>query len=219
MARTADAMAVYDETLASFVLRDPWDHRDGAQPVCQPNYYLLEDLLAVAVRAGARSESGVFPKGVDLWLSTELRRAGFGDEETWPRSTRPRVFPREIALLLDELPTRLRGYQGLDLRAEIQRRVNEIAAITPADAKILGRAYDKQVDVCVSRWERGPEILISTRPNSLHSARTCRTGSRRRTETLPTCAPDIRSPLLDSSLSSERRSSRKSQTLSNERRT
>jgi hypothetical protein len=28
---------------------------------------------------------------------------------------------------------------------------------------VLGRAYDKQVDVCVARWERGPELLISTK--------------------------------------------------------
>jgi hypothetical protein len=28
---------------------------------------------------------------------------------------------------------------------------------------VLGRAYDKQVDVCIARWDRGPELLISTK--------------------------------------------------------
>jgi hypothetical protein len=31
------------------------------------------------------------------------------------------------------------------------------------DAKVLGRAYEKQVDVCIARWDRGPELLISTK--------------------------------------------------------
>lgn len=36
-------------------------------------------------------------------------------------------------------------------------------AVTPTEAVVLGRAYDKQVDVCIARWERGPELLISTK--------------------------------------------------------
>jgi hypothetical protein len=32
-----------------------------------------------------------------------------------------------------------------------------------ADASVLGRAYYKQVDVLISQWARGPELLISTK--------------------------------------------------------
>jgi len=36
-------------------------------------------------------------------------------------------------------------------------------AVDPTDARVLGRAYDKQVDVCIARWDRGPELLLSTK--------------------------------------------------------
>jgi len=58
-------------------------------------------------------------------------------------------------VLLDRLPARL----ATDVRALLER----MPAVGPADAKILGRAYEKQVDVCIARWERGPELIISTK--------------------------------------------------------
>ena len=48
-------------------------------------------------------------------------------------------------------------------RAELAARIERIPAVAPVDARILGRAYVKQVDVCLSRWDRGPEILVSTK--------------------------------------------------------
>ncbi len=96
-----------------------------------------------------------FAKAIDAWLAHELRRTGFGADEVWPRATRPRVLPREVAVLLDRLPARL----ATDVRALLER----MPAVGPADAKILGRAYEKQVDVCIARWERGPELIISTK--------------------------------------------------------
>ncbi|MGG7507488.1 hypothetical protein [Plantibacter sp. YIM 135249] len=35
--------------------------------------------------------------------------------------------------------------------------------VTPTDAKILGRAYDNQVDVAIARCDRGPELFLSTK--------------------------------------------------------
>ncbi|MCI0688953.1 MAG: hypothetical protein L0Y54_17240 [Sporichthyaceae bacterium] len=153
-------MTVFEPTLVGWPTASPWSHPVGSSAVYGPDYNLLAALLSVAVKTQAASESGVFPRGIDLWLSHELRRCGFSDEETWPRPTRPRIFPREVALLLNSLPASLRG---LDLREEIRRRVNETPSVSPTDAVVLGRAYDKQVDVCISRWDRGPEILISTK--------------------------------------------------------
>ena len=114
-------------------------------------------------RAARGTESGLFPKGIDLWLASELRRSGFLETETWPRPAPPRILPREVAKLLEILPESFRGRKGLNLRAEIERRVANEPVITPGDAVILGRAYDKQVDVCIARWQRGPEVLISTK--------------------------------------------------------
>ncbi|MGH8828230.1 MAG: hypothetical protein ACRDVZ_11685, partial [Jiangellaceae bacterium] len=141
----------------------PWVHGIGQPPTYQPNFSALEGLLSVPVRAGASSESGLFPKGIDLWLSYELRRAGFADYETWPRAQRPRVLPRELAVLLEHLPARLPGFPGLKFRDEVAKRIADLPAVTPTEAVVLGRAYDKQVDVCIARWERGPELLISTK--------------------------------------------------------
>jgi hypothetical protein len=163
MVRSLDKLVPFEPVLEFLPYSDPWVHRVGEPPVYSPNFSALEDLLSVPVRSGARSESGLFPKGIDLWLSYELRRAGFASHETWPRPSMPRVLPRELAVLIERLPTRLAGYPGLDLREEVTRRIVDMPAITPTEAVVLGRAYDKQVDVCIARWERGPELMISTK--------------------------------------------------------
>jgi hypothetical protein len=121
----------------------------------EPDYRLLGELLTVPVRANALSVSGIFAKGIDSWIAHELRRAGFGADEVWPRPQRPRVLPRDIAILLEKLPA--------EQRADLAARIERISAVAPVDAHILGRAYVKQVDVCISRWDRGPEILVSTK--------------------------------------------------------
>ena len=163
MARSPDKLVPFEPILESLPLSDPWTHELGQPARYRPAFDALEALLTVPVRAGASSESGLFPKGIDLWLSYELRRAGFGDSETWPRGVRPRVLPRELAVLLEKLPNRVPGHPGFLLRDEVAKRIADMAAITPTEAVVLGRAYDKQVDVCIARWERGPELLISTK--------------------------------------------------------
>ena len=35
--------------------------------------------------------------------------------------------------------------------------------VAPSDARVLGRAYVKQVDVLIAQWSRGPELLVSTK--------------------------------------------------------
>ncbi|MGW6279318.1 hypothetical protein [Kribbella sp. NPDC055071] len=172
MPRSDSRAAVYDAVLASAQQQNPWTHQKGQSATYKPDYGLLEDMLSVAVAAGAgeNTQSGVFPKGIDLWLSHELRRAGFLDAEVWPRADQPRVLPRDVALLIDSLPKNPPGWprqtnkgEPLNLQEEIRRRAAEAAAVTPNDAVVLGRAYDKQVDVVISRWDRGPEVLISTK--------------------------------------------------------
>lgn len=115
---------------------DPWQHAAGGVASYLPDYALLGDLLGIPVsqEGGLVSEDGVFPKGIDVWLSCELRRAGFSDAETWPRLAQPRVLPRDVDLLIKSLPTRMRGHKGFNLREEVLRRVRDLAAITPADA-------------------------------------------------------------------------------------
>lgn len=155
MAPKTDAFTAYDGLLAARTLSDPWVHAAGQKPVYEPDYELLADLLSIPVSEVSQSESGRFAKGIDAWLAQELRRAGFSADEVWPRATRPRVLPRDVAVLLDKLPS--------NLAQQLRGRLPEISAVGPSDARVLGRAYEKQVDVCIARWDRGPELLLSTK--------------------------------------------------------
>ncbi|WP_456885512.1 hypothetical protein [Frigoribacterium sp. 2355] len=58
-------------------------------------------------------------------------------------------------MLLENLP--------VQLAAEVRRRVELMPSVAPSDARFLGRAYEKQVDVAIARWDRGPELLLSTK--------------------------------------------------------
>lgn len=150
-----DALSDFDAVLETQPLTDPWTHQPGAQPVYSPDYPLLARLLGIPNAAGSTSESGRFARGVDCWLAQELRRAGFSADEVWPRASRPRILPRDVAVLLERLPSKL--------ASEIRTRVEQMPSVAPTDAKVLGRAYEKQVDVVIARWDRGSELLISTK--------------------------------------------------------
>ncbi|MCC6419447.1 MAG: hypothetical protein IT429_14525 [Gemmataceae bacterium] len=150
-----DAFSDFDALLAGYPLTDPWEHDHGEAPLYAPDYRLLGSLLAIPLAAKQVSESGRFARAIDAWTAHELRRAGFSPEEVWPRATRPRVLPRDVAVLLQKLPRKL--------SAEVASRLPDLAAVGPVDAKVLGRAYEKQVDVCIARWDRGPELLVSTK--------------------------------------------------------
>lgn len=151
----ADSFTPFDLELASAELSDPWAHDRLEDPEYLPDYLLLERLLSIPVSDGKTATSGALANGVDSWLAHELRRCGFGRDEVWPRATRPRIVPRDIAAMLERLPA--------DLRDAVSRRLLQMPAVAPADARVLGRAYEKQVDVVISRWDRGPELLLSTK--------------------------------------------------------
>lgn len=154
MART-DAFSMYDEILAATPLTDPWLHQHGETPKYGPDYELLERLLTVPVVANKVAASGALAGGVDSWLASELRRAGFSHDEVWPRPSRPRILPRDVAVLLEKLPTKL--------AEDVRQRLDALPSVAPSDARFLGRAYEKQVDVAMARWDRGPELLLSTK--------------------------------------------------------
>lgn len=154
MAKT-DSFSVYDEPLAARSLTDPWAHAYGAQPLYSPDYELLSQLLTLPVVAGKGATTGALANGVDAWLSSEFRRAGFGADEVWPRPSIPRIMSRDIAMLLSALPA--------NLASAVRERLSSIKSVGPVDARYLGRAYEKQVDVSISRWDRGPEMLLSTK--------------------------------------------------------
>lgn len=133
---------------------NPWSVTgDGRR--YEPDYDLLQVLLAIPIQAGSGSESGRFANAIDAWVANELRRAGFPPDEVWPRLTKPRVLPREVGLFIGGLPKAL--------KSQVEAHLVRNSKVAPRDANVLGRAYSKQVDVVIAQWARGPELMISTK--------------------------------------------------------
>ncbi len=155
MASTEDVFDSFEPLIAVRPVGSPWTTGADGSRVFAPDHELLEQLVAVPIGAGAGSESGRLAKAIDAWVAHELRRAGFGDDEVWPRLQRPRVLPREVALFIEGLPK--------NQQDEARRQLARNKRVAPSDARVLGKAYVKQVDVVVAQWARGPELLVSTK--------------------------------------------------------
>lgn len=137
---------------------NPWVFGPDSQLSFEPDYLTLERLLAVPLHLRAATQSGVPALALDVWLSYELRRAGFDEDQVWPRPTNPRILPAPVAALIKALPA--------SLKKQIGDRVSQkssIPAVTSSSAAILGKNYLKQVDVIITDWATGPELLVSTK--------------------------------------------------------
>lgn len=137
---------------------NPWVADKDGQRRFKPDYETLCLLLGVPLFLSASTQSGVPALALDVWLSYELRRAGFGTDQVWPRPKHPRILPAPVSKLLSHLPMK----EAASLRARIER-AGAIADVTASSATILGKNYLKQVDVIVTDWATGPELLISTK--------------------------------------------------------
>jgi len=137
---------------------NPWVKDKEGRSRFEPDYDTLCLLLGVPLYLSANTQSGVPALALDVWLSYELRRAGFGTDQTWPRPKHPRVLPAPVANLLNVLPSK----EADSLRARIERP-GAITGVTSSSAAVLGKNYLKQVDVIISDWVTGPELLISTK--------------------------------------------------------
>lgn len=124
---------------------------------CRPllEWRLLEVLLSKSAQDGDSTQSGSLAKALDMWVAEELRAAGFDAQSVWPRLSKPRVLD----------PSVLRFIGSLDARtAEVCCKA--LSQYAGSSANVLGSTYSKQVDVGLSSWMTGPEILISTKTMS-----------------------------------------------------
>lgn len=158
----AKAWAIYDRIVdraaPGGAHTNPWVKDQQGHRRFEPDYVTLSQLLGVPLFLVANTQSGVPALALDVWLSYELRRAGFGTDQTWPRPKHPRILPASVAKLLDALPRN----EADPLRARIERD-GAISGVTSSSATILGKNYLKQVDVIITDWATGPELLISTK--------------------------------------------------------
>lgn len=148
---------------------NPWD---GGEFV--PDWDMLQQLLAIPILAGQAQaqQSGATAKAFDVWIAQELRRAGFPVNAVWPRTRRPRVLPTDLSKLegsikeLNNLLDEEEKKQGSRLKpASIRGVIRRLPKELPGrgSANILGRFYSKQIDVLVSSWQHGPDVLVSTK--------------------------------------------------------
>lgn len=157
----SDGWTLFDTVVAEAPARQtsPWVRGvDGESPSYVADYDTLELLLRVPAMLGASSTSGIPALALDVWLAYELRRAGFDPDAVWPRADTPRILPGPIAGLLAGLPKA----DARRLR-ELLASGNTFGGTVGASAKVLGKHYMKQVDVVMSDWNTGPELLVSTK--------------------------------------------------------
>ncbi len=156
MGEEEDVFDSLEDVLAGRTHANPWRPcADESAALYVPDHELLEELMAIPVGEGQAAGTGRLAKAIDAWVAHELRRCGFPPDEVWPRLQKPRVLPREVGLFLAGLP------KSLQQAAREQLLRNKTVA--PSDARVLGRAYVKQIDVLVAQWSRGPELLVSTK--------------------------------------------------------
>jgi len=152
----ARAWPLFDAVVASAPMRNlnPWE---GDRFV--PDLDTLRALLGVPLHLTAPTRSGVPALALDIWVAYELRRAGFDPDAVWPRAEPPRVVARDV---LDFV----RGVTPASLRNDLLDRLQKGSgpgSVARASANILGKNYLKQVDVILSDWQTGPELLVSTK--------------------------------------------------------
>lgn len=175
----SDVLSELDHVLAGAdIASSPWTSPDDAGPAkngareYRPDYEMLERLLAVPIEHGhaTKQQSGRLAKSLDAYVAYELRRAGFPESAVFPRARIPRVFPAEFAQLeenLHELISAMTTHEtetGEHLKpAAVRKALVRLRNALPgsANAEVLGRFYVKQVDVVVSDWRRGPDVLVS----------------------------------------------------------
>lgn len=148
---------MFDAIVAESPFRDvnPW-HTDGT---FSPDYPALRRLLAVPILLGAESRSGVPALALDVWVAYELRRAGLDPDAVWPRAEAPRVIDRDVLSFVKSIPKSA----GRNELMERLRTGASTGGVGSASANIAGKNYFKQVDVIMSSWQTGPELLISTK--------------------------------------------------------
>lgn len=170
----------------------------------RPDLDLLSRVLALTDPQDVRV--GSVATGLDLWAAATLRQAGLrgvrphegepfyvGDLARGAQSTF-HLIDRALQDLaaLDAQIRRVAPSQAIALRATSQALTSQLRrlhrAIESSTTAVLGESRRKQVDVFLAEWDRGLELLISTKTfalavNAKELVKTSRTAGRSSTVT------------------------------------
>lgn len=127
-----------------------------------PDFSLLERLIQVAVDTGRadKAQTGGVALAVDVWVASELRRAGLDPDAVWPRATLPRVLPPRVASATDQFKLASKR----ETRQVQERAVDQIKNSAGAGkAQITGGQFIKEVDVVMADYDTGLELAVSTK--------------------------------------------------------
>lgn len=162
--KTSVAWIQFDRIVADAapggVYSDPWVGEDY-----EPDLETLHALLGVARGVvGKATQSGTLALALDVWLAYEFRRAGFDPDAVWPRASPPRIVPAALTKLYRSFGAGTKAAMA-EVEAIQDRLLSKGApgGNVASRASILGKNYMKQVDVILTGWETGPEILVSTK--------------------------------------------------------
>jgi hypothetical protein len=123
---------------------------------------LLRNLIQVAVATGraTKSTTGGVALAIDVWIACELRRAGFDPDAVWPRAESPRMLPPSFAQAVANYPF----LQNKEKRGAEERAISKLTKALGAErTRIQGGQLAKEVDVAIGDFERGPELIVSTK--------------------------------------------------------
>lgn len=123
---------------------------------------LLRKLIGVQVAGGSamNAPSGGLALAVDVWLASELRRAGIAADAVWPREDRPRVVPQGLSKAVDDF-----SFSSTETTRTIQEQTigKLVDRAGSGQSNILGGYFRKEIDVVMADWDRGLELGISSK--------------------------------------------------------
>jgi hypothetical protein len=148
--------AAYEAVPAS--LTNPW--KEGGE--YEFDRKLLLDLIDVQIQGGAAGvpATGGLAVAVDIWIATELRRAGIRPDIVWPRTSQPRVLPQALA----KAAGRFRYAKDGKVRDVQEATIQSLATLAGSGStNILGGFFAKEIDVVIAEFDRGLELAVSSK--------------------------------------------------------
>lgn len=123
---------------------------------------LLQELIAVQLKAAGdgAANTGALAIAVDVWIATELRRAGIEASSVWPRTERPRILSQAFASAAE----RFKYAKDPSVREIQEATVDQLAELSgQSSTNILGGFFAKEIDVVIAEYDRGLELAVSTK--------------------------------------------------------